>query len=208
MGILDKVIAAVTPPESEEARVDARRKARGLATQGSWLEQVLDHHLQIDNAFEAVRFAQEPEQRRAAQRQLAMLLTGHSMAEEAVLYPALALNDEKIKSEMSFVEQSAAKVQVAALEDLDPLSQDFLDKLEHLRGAVAHHVYEEESSRYPALLEKASAVKNEMLSMRYREESARYFGTKLSDAAALPGNAPLAGAAAATANTTTGSVVG
>lgn len=27
-----------------------------------------------------------------------------------------------------------------------PLSQDYLDKLEHIRGAVAHHVYEEEGN--------------------------------------------------------------
>ena len=204
MGILDKVIAAVTPPESDEARLEARRKAQGLATQGSWLEQVLEHHLQIESAFEAVRFAQAPEQRRAAQRQLGMLLTGHSMAEEAVLYPAMALNDEKVKSELSFVEQSAAKVQAAALEDLDPMSQDFLDKLEHLRGAVAHHVYEEEGSRYPALLEKASATKNEMLSMRYREESARYFSNK--SEGALNNQSGLTGAT--TSATATGNALG
>jgi len=40
---------------------------------------------------------------------------------------------------------TAAKVQMALLEDVPPKSQTFLDKLEHIRGAVAHHVYEEES---------------------------------------------------------------
>jgi hypothetical protein len=40
---------------------------------------------------------------------------------------------------------TAAKVQMALLEDVPPKSQAFLDKLEHIRGAVAHHLYEEES---------------------------------------------------------------
>ena len=176
MGIVDKVIAAVTPPESEKSRREAREKALGLATPGSWLAQVLDHHMQIEAAFEQVRMAADPGGRRAAQQRLATLLTGHSMAEEAVLYPAMALNGEKTSSEAAYVEQSAAKVQIAALDDLDPTSQDYLDKLEHVRGAVAHHVYEEEDSRFPTLLEKAGVEKNEMLAMRYREECERYFG--------------------------------
>lgn len=50
MSIVDKVIAAVTPPESEEERSEARAKARALATPGSWLSQVLDHHLQVETA--------------------------------------------------------------------------------------------------------------------------------------------------------------
>jgi hypothetical protein len=47
MSILDKVVAAVTPPESEDARKEARAKARGAARPGDWLSMVLDHHLQI-----------------------------------------------------------------------------------------------------------------------------------------------------------------
>ena len=36
------------------------------------------------------------------------------------------------------------------------MSQDYLDKLEHIRGAVAHHVYEEEGTWFLELKEKAS----------------------------------------------------
>jgi hypothetical protein len=38
MSILDKVVAAVTPPESEEARAEARAKAQSAASSlsGDW----------------------------------------------------------------------------------------------------------------------------------------------------------------------------
>jgi hypothetical protein len=44
MSIIDRVIAAVTPPESEETRSKARAKARASAGKGDRLAMVLDHH--------------------------------------------------------------------------------------------------------------------------------------------------------------------
>src|ERR1700679_1657127 len=95
MSIIDKVVAAVTPPESDEARQEARDKARAASTPGDWLGLVLEHHLQIEAAFLTVRTANTAAARVAALKKLAVLLTGHSNAEEAVLYPALAGADEK-----------------------------------------------------------------------------------------------------------------
>jgi hypothetical protein len=62
------------------------------------------------------------------------------------------------------------------LEDLEPMSQDYMDKLEHLRGAVAHHVYEEEGTWYLELKAKLSTAAQEKLTQRYREEFSRYMG--------------------------------
>lgn len=176
MTVLDKVIAAVTPPESDKARAEARLKARQRAVAGGWLEAVLDHHLLIDDAFAAVRNATDAATRRGAQRQLATLLTGHSIAEETVLYPALARHGEKAHATMAYTEQSAAKVQTAGLDELDPMSQDYLDKLEHLRGAVAHHVYEEEGNWFLDLQDKLDRGAHDKLTARYLEEFARYTG--------------------------------
>lgn len=183
MSILDKVIAAVTPPESDEARSEARANARAAAIPGSWLGLVLDHHLEIESAFAEVAAAGSAASRRAAQKKLAVVLTGHSIAEESVVYPALALNGEKAHAEMAYVEQSAAKMQMAALDDLDPMSQDYLDKLEHIRGAVAHHVYEEEGTWFLELTEKAPPDVQSKLASRYQEEFSRYTGTMASPSA-------------------------
>ena len=151
MSILDKVVAAVVPEPTAEERAECRRKARALSGGSGWLAQVLDHHEQVDAAFQAVRDAADAASRRTAQRRLTTLLTGHSLAEEAVLYPAMAITGHKAHSSEAFVEQSGAKVQVAWLDELEPMSKDYLDKLDHLQSAVTMHVHREESDWFPEL---------------------------------------------------------
>ena len=177
MTIIDKVVAAVTPPESDTARTEARSKARAAAGSSGWMTMVLDHHVAIETAFAAVKSATGAANRRSAQKALAAILTGHSIAEEAVIYPAMALTDQKAHSGEAYTEQSAARVQMAALEGLDPMSQDYLDKLEHLRGAVAHHVYEEEGQWFPELRETAESSMQAKLTVRYKEEFERYMNS-------------------------------
>ncbi len=176
MSMLDKVVAAVMPPESDEQRAEARAKARNAATDSDWLSLVLDHHEQIEAAFAAVKAAPEAASRRAAQKRLAVLLTGHSIAEESVIYPALVKADEQGHATKAYTEQSGAKVQMALLEDLDPMSQEFNDKLEHIRGAVAHHVYEEEGNWFVELKEKLPPADQTKLTFRYSQEFSRYIG--------------------------------
>ena len=178
MSLLDKVIAAVVPEPTSEERAECRAKARALSGGSGWLALVLEHHEQIEAAFESVREASSPTARRSAQKWLATLLTGHSMAEEAVLYPAMALGDHKAHSAEAYVEQSGAKVQTAGLEDLEPMSKDYLDKLEHLRAAVAMHVYREESDWFPELRKSGESVMQSKLSRRYKEEFERYMGAE------------------------------
>jgi hemerythrin superfamily protein len=103
-----------------------------------------------------------------------VLLNGHSMAEEAVIYPALAEAGKLGHANMAYTEQAAAKMQLAALETLDPLSEDYLDKLGHLEGAVATHVYQEEEDWFQYLKQFASAEAQAHATARYREEYGRY----------------------------------
>jgi hypothetical protein len=44
------VTAAVTPPESDKARAEARSKARAAAGDADWLSLVLAHHEEIEGA--------------------------------------------------------------------------------------------------------------------------------------------------------------
>jgi hypothetical protein len=176
MSIIEKVVAAVTPPESEESRTKARAKARASAGTGDWLTMVLDHHEQVEAAFVAVQNAADPASRIGTFKRLSILLTGHSIAEEAALYPALAKVDEKSHAVKAYSEQSALKLQLGLLEDLPPVSQEFLDKLEQIEGAVAHHVYEEESSWFLELKTKTPSADQVKLTQRYQEHFARYMG--------------------------------
>lgn len=187
MSILDKLVAAVTPPESDEARREARARARAAARDGDWLSTILQHHERIEAAFAAVRECTDPAARTAAHKRLALLLTGHAIAEEAAIYPALARADEKGHSTKAYTEQAAAKAQMGLLGNLPPMSQDYLDKLEHIRGAVLHHVYEEEGDWFIDLRERLPAAEQQLIGERYREEFERYMGE---DAAESGGTMP------------------
>jgi hypothetical protein len=118
---------------------------------------------------------------------LAVLLTGHSIAEEAVIYPALVKANEQGHATKAYTEQSAAKVQMGLLEDLEPMSQEYIDKLEHIRGAVAHHVYEEEGNWFVDLKEKLPPADQTKITFRYSQEFTRYMGqSEQADDGAIP----------------------
>jgi hypothetical protein len=172
MSIVDKVVAAVAPPESDEERAEATRKAWQAAQDGDWLSVALDHHDMIREAFAAVRDADDEASQRDAQEELKLVLMGHSIAEEGVLYPALALSGEKAHAEMGFNEQAMVKIQMMALANLAPLSREYMDKLEHIEGAVLHHMYQEESTWFLELKEKGA--NQEQLRDLFVEEFERY----------------------------------
>jgi Hemerythrin HHE cation binding domain len=185
MSMLEKVVAAVTPTESGTARLEARAKARASAKPGDWLSLVLDHHTRIEDAFTAVRGAPAAAARLAAVKSLALILTGHSNAEESVIYPALARSGHKSHATAGYEEQAKAKVSMGELENLDPAEPEFLDKLDHIRSAVVHHMYEEEHDRFLDL-QSLPAAEQEQLTQRYQEEFERYMGD---EAAANRGSA-------------------
>lgn len=170
MSILDKAMAAVTPPESDEDRADARRKAEALAKPGSWLATILDHHRQLEAMFADTLRSRD----KSKLKQLGVLITGHAIAEEAVIYPAMADTGHKTHAGMGYDEQAMVKTEMALLEKLDPMSQDWTDKLTHIRDAVAHHMYQEESDWFPELVD--DAPDQAMLTRRYTEEFERYTG--------------------------------
>lgn len=176
MSLLDKVVAAVTPPESAEDRADARRKANQAATPGDWLATILDHHLLLEEAFAQTKAASDATSRKAALKHLGVVLTGHAIAEEAVIYPGLADAGEKGHAGMGYDEQAMVKMQMAMLDKLDPMSQDFLDKLEHIRGAVAHHMYEEEGTWFLELKDKAPSADQLKITADYKAQWDRYVG--------------------------------
>ena len=176
MSVLDKLVAAVTPMESEEERAQAHRDAQDLAASNPWLDRALRHHEQIGAAFERARHATTEGDATTAVKQLAEVLIAHSVAEEVVLYPTLVMEGHKGHATIAYEEQTLAKVQMAELERLAPLSQEWRDKLEHIRGAVMHHIYEEESTWFPEIAREVSETDRVMLDQRFAEEFNRYMG--------------------------------
>lgn len=170
--IIDKALGAITPPESDEARREATAKARAVATPGDWLSAALDHHDQIREGFAVALQAADGPARTAAFKRLAAVLNGHSLAEEIVLYPALAKAGGKGHAGMAYSEQTTAKMQMAELERIDPGSAAWKDKLEHIEGAVLHHIFEEEGRWFPELKRRYDDQAH--LTARFLEEFERY----------------------------------
>lgn len=181
MSILDRVAAAVMPAASDEDRLEARRKMEKLAHEEPLAAAILDHHRQIEACFAAAENAGEPQMAHVAVRRLATVLTGHAMAEEAVVYPALAEYSGKTHAGMAYEEQAMTKVEMAKLQDLEPLSGEWREKLEHIKSAVEQHVYQEENAWFAEMLHNAPAAKKTEVTMRYREEYERYCGTERED---------------------------
>jgi hemerythrin superfamily protein len=176
MSFIEKVVAALNPSECQEARDEARARAQSVADPDDWLANVLAHHRQIEAAFADVKASTTEAIRLEAQRRLGVILTGHANAEESVLYPALADAADKGHATLAYAEQAAAKTQMGLLEKLAPMSREYLEKLEQIRDAVAHHMYEEEGTWFPELKGKASSADQAKLTRRYAEEFNRYVG--------------------------------
>lgn len=174
MSVVDKVLGAITPVPDEKLRAEATRKARKAAGRNDWLAQVLDHHDLIRAAFDECKAATSAADRTAAMQRLTLILNGHSVAEEIVLYPALAQAGEKGHAGHAYIEQTTAKMQMAEWENIAPSSQAWKDKLEHIEGAVLTHMFEEESGWFLKLKEKGEHQTR--LTARYAEEYARYTG--------------------------------
>jgi hypothetical protein len=58
---------------------------------------------------------------------------------------------------------------------MDPMSEEYLDKLGHLEGAVKTHVYQEESDWFVDMKRDAPADAQAHATARYKEEAGRYF---------------------------------
>lgn len=174
MSVIDKIAAAVTPQPTDEERSAATDAARAVATSGDWLSLVLDHHDQIREAFSAGKLAGGAADRSDAMKALALVLNGHSLAEEIVLYPALGAADAKAHAAQAYLEQTVAKNQMAELERIPPSQAAWLDKWEHIEGAVLTHIHEEESGWFLELKERG--VDQDVLTARYAEEYHRYVG--------------------------------
>jgi hemerythrin superfamily protein len=176
MSFIDKIAAAIMPQESDEDRATARRNVRAIAGDSGWLATIIDQHRQIEAAFARALGASDAMSRAQAVKGLGLLLTAHANAEESVIYPAMADNGEKSGAGMAYEEQATTKIEMAKLEQLDPMSREWSEKLEHIRGAVLHHVYEEEGTWFPKLHQELLPDRRNHLAERFAEEFKRNMG--------------------------------
>lgn len=168
MSFLDRIAAAIAPAATDEQRREARVKLEGLSASEPFAEDILAHHRRIEALFTEARQSSGPAAQ-AAVTELAMLLNAHSMAEEAVIYPEISENSSKAHAGMAYEEHAMTKVQLAALQKLAPGSQEWHEKLDHIESAVQQHMYQEEGSWLPDVIQYAPAEARQRMSVEFRD---------------------------------------
>ena len=154
--------------------------AQTAASGGDWLAIVKTHHAAIAKTFEELLATgmKAGAPRESALKELAYQLTAHAVAEENVLYPALAMHGMTSESDKLYLDQAHAKVMnaevdMAAMADKQGNPNAWLDKAKALQAAVLKHAKEdEEANLYPKLKQKLDAKQNDMLTAEYQHQYA------------------------------------
>ncbi|MCV7379346.1 hemerythrin [Mycobacterium alsense] len=110
-------------------------------------------HNLIEDMFDDVLHASDPQAREKPFVELRQLLAVHETAEEMVVHPRVrreadagdALVDARLK------EEHEAKEMLSRIENLEITSQQFIDEITKLRDAVLEHARHEEDEEFPVL---------------------------------------------------------
>ena len=157
-------------------------------------EQVVDflkaQHDLIEDMFDEVLLATDPQAREKPFIELRQLLAVHETAEEMLVHPRVrrdfATGDNVVDELLA--EEHEAKEQLSKIESLDITSQQFIDELNKLREAVLNHAEHEESNEFPKLQRELSA--NDL----------KWMGTAVRAAEAIAPTRPHAGVESAKLN--------
>lgn len=116
-------------------------------------------HNLIEDMFDEVLHASDPQAREKPFVELRQLLAVHETAEEMVVHPRVrreaeagdAVVDARLK------EEHEAKEMLSQIEKLDITSRQFVNQLSKLRDAVLEHARHEEEDEFPVLERKLDA---------------------------------------------------
>jgi hemerythrin-like domain-containing protein len=117
---------------------------------GDVVDLIMQDHREVERLFDELK--DNPEKRVGLVPVLTTLLSAHSRAEEAEVYPAAASEaDEQDEVAHSQEEHVEADQLLLKLGQTDPSSADFDKILQNLIDAVSHHVEEEETKVLPGM---------------------------------------------------------
>lgn len=167
MSFIDRIAATLAPSASEEERRERRIGFEKMAEGQLFAEDILRQHKQIEQLFAQARSASGPAAQ-AAVTELSLLLNAHAMAEEAVIYPEVSENSGKTHAGMAYEEHAMTKVQLAELKKLEPGSEQWIEKLDHIESAVQQHIHQEEGSWLPDVIRNAPLEARQRMSIEYR----------------------------------------
>jgi hemerythrin superfamily protein len=144
------------------------------------VDVIMQDHREVERIFEELR--SQPEKRAGTVPVLVTLLTAHSRAEEAEVYPAV--RDEAQAADVvahSQQEHVEADELLRELGQADPEGPDFEEVLQRLVQAVTHHVEEEESSVLPAMREVLGEERRAELAEAFLASREEHLGERPED---------------------------
>ena len=139
------------------------------------VELIMADHREVERLFTELK--EKPDQRVNLVPVLTALLSAHSRAEEAEVYPvARAEAGETDEVAHSQEEHLQADELLKQLAGTDPATPSFEDVLGELVKAVTHHVEEEESNVLPGLRERLDADRLAELTEAFAASRAQHLG--------------------------------
>lgn len=144
------------------------------------VDLIMQDHREVERLFDALR--DEPEKRPTLLPVLTTLLTAHSRAEEAEVYP-VAASEAGEKEEVSHSQQEHIEADqlLAKLAATDPTSADFEQVLQNLVDAVSHHVEEEETKVLPGMRSNLSDERRAELGEAFAASRKQHLGEQPGD---------------------------
>ena len=143
------------------------------------VDLIMHDHRQVEELFDKLK--SHPEQRAGLVPVLTTLLTAHSRAEEAEVYPAAAAAGGEDDVEHSQEEHVEADQILERLAQTDPESPEFNSVLDELVEAVTHHVEEEESTVLPGMREHLPEHRLAQLGEAFLASRSKHLGEQPQD---------------------------
>ena len=144
------------------------------------VDLIMQDHREVERLFEELK--ENPDKRPNLLPVLTTLLTAHSRAEEAEVYP-VAASEAGEKEEVSHSQQEHVEADqlLAKLAKTDPDSADFDKALQNLVDAVTHHVEEEETKVLPGMRSNLSDQRRAELGEAFVASRKQHLGEQPGD---------------------------
>ncbi|MEU4191934.1 hemerythrin domain-containing protein [Kribbella sp. NPDC026611] len=144
------------------------------------VDLIMQDHREVERLFDELK--ENPEKRPTLLPVLTTLLTAHSRAEEAEVYP-VAASEAGEKEDVSHSQQEHIEADqlLAKLAGTDPESPDFDKVLQNLIDAVSHHVDEEESKVLPGMKAHLSEERRSELGEAFVASRKQHLGEQPGD---------------------------
>jgi len=136
----------------------SRRKEEIMAENRRDVIEVLTHdHREVEEMFEELTAATDPEERRRILDDVTIELIRHAVAEELYLYPAVRRHvpDGDTIADKEISDHAEVERVLKELEKADTTNADFTTLVRQLIGEVSEHVRDEENNLFPQLVKHA-----------------------------------------------------